>query len=292
MRCALLSTLMLATAGLVGCGESSDDSPDASTSSDAGPTPDGTVTSADGAQADASSGDPLANLPGDQLFRYAHMHAAGTNMPAFPERVDVCLTRQGGGGTAMRMYEGTSGIGRFEVGAWRVLTSGRYDAKVIAAADTCAGTAVYTTQVDQLATSMYRRLSFVQITTLAGQTANLYADTLLPASFTGQDVITFLNTIVSAPAQELRFMDGAGTVTARNNFDLQLAPGRSGTLTMSFAGPNPPANVSRPYRSARGRLMAFGHGNGDDQTVGLTVCDDLAPPDGHLSHCGSAVRAP
>ncbi len=292
MRCALVSTLMLATAGLTGCGESSDDSPDAGSSSDAGPGLDGTVASADGAAPDAASGDPLANLPGDQLFRYAHMHAAGTNMPAFPERVDVCLTRQGGGAPTVRMYEGTSGIGRFEVGAWRVLTSGRYDAKVIAASDTCAGTAVYTVQVDQLATSMYRRLSMVQITTLSGQTANLYADSLLPASFTGQDVITFVNTIVATPAQELRFMDGAGTVTARNNFDLQLAPGRSGTLTMTFAGLDPPADVTRTYRSARGRLMAFGHGNGTDKTVGLTVCDDLAPPDGHLSHCGSSVRAP
>ncbi len=291
MRCALVSTLMLAAAGLTGCGESSNDSTDASSSSDGGPTVDGTVMTADGAPPDAASGDPLANLPGDQIFRYAHMHAAGTNMPAFPERVDVCLTRQGGG-APVRMYEGTSGIGRFEVGAWRVLTTGRYDAKVIAAADTCAGTAVYTVQVDQLATSMYRRFTLVQITSLAGQTASLYADTLVPSSFASQDVVTFVNTIVAAPAEDLRFMDGAGTVMARNNFDLELAPGRSGTLTMTFAGLNPPANVSRPYRSARGRLMAFGHGNGTDQTVGLTVCDDLAPPDGHLSHCGTVVRAP
>ena len=291
MRCALVSTLMLAAAGLTGCGESSNDSTDASSSSDGGPTVDGAVATVDGAAPDAASGDPLANLPGDQLFRYAHMHAAGTNMPAFPERVDVCLTRQGGG-APVRMYEGTSGIGRFEVGAWRVLTTGRYDAKVIAAADTCAGTAVYTVQVDQLATSMYRRFTLVQITSLAGQTASLYADTLVPSSFASQDVVTFVNTIVAAPAEDLRFMDGAGTMMARNNFDLELAPGRSGTLTMTFAGLNPPANVSRPYRSARGRLMAFGHGNGTDQTVGLTVCDDLAPPDGHLSHCGTVVRAP
>ena len=77
MRCALVSTLMLAAAGLTGCGESSNDSTDASSSSDGGPTVDGTVTTADGAAPDAASGDPLANLPGDQGPRGFRRHRTG-----------------------------------------------------------------------------------------------------------------------------------------------------------------------------------------------------------------------
>ena len=291
MRSAWLAVVLVVVAG---CGSSGgdDDVVDAAMGADAGPTGDAgptadATTALDGAGADAAAGFP--NLPGPKLFRFGHMQATGTGLPTIPDFLDVCVTRMPGG-TPVQMYAGTAGIGRFQIGAWRVLDVGNYALKVIAAGGTCADASVYDATFQQLNDASFRRYTYLLKNAGSGSTACGSIQRSGPSDVANQDIVFYSDCILNG-GPTVTFTDGAGTVTFPDPVSRPLAPGRSGTITMHFAGGSPP-DLTRAFRSATGQVSLHAYGVPADNAVGMLLCDDLAAPVGHLSLCTAQVRAP
>jgi len=292
MRSAWLAVVLV----VAGCGSSGgddDDVVDAALVGDGGPTvdaavtTDGAISATDGASADAAAGFP--NLPGPKLFRFGHMQATGTGLPTIPDFLDACVTRMPGG-TPVQMYAGTAGIGRFQIGAWRVLDVGNYALKVIAAGGTCADASVFDATFQQLNDASFRRYTYLLKNAGSGSTACGSIQRSGPSDVANQDIVFYSDCILNG-GPTVTFTDGAGTVTFPDPVSRPLAPGRNGTITMHFANGSPP-DLTRAFRSATGQVSLHAYGVPADNAVGMLLCDDLAAPVGHLSLCNAQVRAP
>jgi hypothetical protein len=305
----------LAVIVLVGCGGGGDDADggrgvDGGRGADSGNVDGGGAADAGGDGGGALDGAPLdradaadggapptdasappsdaAALPGDLLFRFAHMEPS-----ELPERVDVCMIATSGPttGTTIQMYEATSGIGRYEVGAWRVLEHGEHTLELILPGGTCDDDPLYTTSITQDGLGGPRRTTYTLFSLGIGIQGTAAGDRVFPPDADDNDRIRFQPAIIEDPTT-LTFEDALGTVPIGAPADYGLVMGgRSGMLTLTFDD-GAPAPVTRAYEAlAGGHTTVFARGS-SGAAVGLTVCDDFAPPVGQLSDCRDSVRAP
>jgi hypothetical protein len=218
---------------------------------------------------DATPSDVAADDTGDDAGTGSYFRVANLRSETFV----VCYRLTGTTAYTGPLYEAEGGLATDQVSDWIPIENRNYDVIYVLPGAGCSGTYVFSSSITLAASVGSARLSlFVRPTSSGGFLSG-------GAVTAGKDTVYYRPD--SRNASFVPDADPTAAVPLTFITPTLLDGEVVGKIVLTFSG------ASRPFKTkAGGKATVFGH---DEK---LIVCDDLAPPIGHLSDCSAGVRLP